>query len=182
MRKKILIGIGVFVLIIAAAIIYLNNRNRTLSPPGEVTGVYEELVVKVDYSRPSVRDRVIFGTGAAGALVPYGAYWRLGANEPTKLTINQDFKFGGQTVTAGTYDMYAVPQEGEIKLVLNSGDRFWGFSEPDYDEDIIDITVPMQESKISVEQFTISAVGENGGVNLIFMWSDKIWEVLITGA
>ena len=34
MKKKVLIGLGIFVLVIVIGMIYLNYRNRTLSPPG----------------------------------------------------------------------------------------------------------------------------------------------------
>lgn len=180
MLKKILIGLGIFVLIVAAALVYLNHRNRTLSPPGSAEMSAGELTVKIEYSRPSVRDRLVFGEESEGALQPYGVYWRLGANEPTRLTVNKDFKIEGNSLKAGTYDLYAVPGKEEFKIGVNTGDRFWGVTEPDYSEDIANFNVPAVISDISVEQFTITPVAEDGGINLVFMWSDRMWEVLIT--
>jgi hypothetical protein len=58
--KKIVIGISVLVVVIAGVFYYLNNRNRTLSPPGNTELTVGELSVSIPYSRPSVRDRVIF--------------------------------------------------------------------------------------------------------------------------
>lgn len=180
MLKKILIGLGIFLLIVAAALFYLNNRNRTLSPPGEAEKVMGDLKVRVEYSRPSVRGRLVFGTEEEGALQPYGKYWRLGANEPTKLIVNKDFKFEGKSVKAGTYDMYAIPGQEKFEIRLNRDDRFWGYTEPDYSNDILNVEVPLEQSIIEVEQFTISAVKGNGVIQLVFMWADKMWEVSIS--
>ena len=51
--------------------------------------------VKIEYSRPGVKDRKIFGD-----LVPYGEIWRTGANASTKISFDQDVNLGGQDVPA----------------------------------------------------------------------------------
>jgi len=181
MLKKILIGIGIFLVLVVVAMFYLNNRNRTLSPPGSTEISHQGLEVKVEYSRPSVRGRLIFGTEAEGALLPHGKYWRLGANEPTRLTVNKDFAFNGTTMKAGSYDMYAIPGAGQIELRLNIGGRFWGATEADEAQDVLKTTVPMETSSIAVEQFTITAVAEGNDVKLVMMWADKIWSARISG-
>src|SRR5512134_3057440 len=52
--------------------------------------------VSIEYSRPSMRERKIFG-----GLVPYGEVWRTGANAATKITFSTDVKLGGAAVPAG---------------------------------------------------------------------------------
>ncbi len=52
MKKKILIAVAVLIVFLAAAYVYLNNRNRTLSPPGSTELANGNLVVSVQYSRP----------------------------------------------------------------------------------------------------------------------------------
>src|SRR6187431_1951497 len=106
MLKKILIGVGILAVLLVAAFLYLNNRNRTLSPPGKAELTVGDLSVSIPYSRPSVRGRLIFGPKEQGALQPYGVYWRLGANESTEITVNKDINFNGQPIKAGTYRMY----------------------------------------------------------------------------
>ncbi len=179
MLKKILIGIGIFLLLVVVAMVYLNNRNRTLSPPGSTEITNQGLEVKVEYSRPSVRGRNIFDGDEP--LIKQGKYWRMGANEPTLLTVNKDFTFDGIAMKAGSYDMYAVPGDGEIEIRLNTGGRFWGATEPDYDQDVLKTTVPMETTTVSVEQFTITAVAEGTDVKLVMMWADKMWSVGIAG-
>ena len=136
MRRKIVISVGIFILIVVIGLLYLNNRNRTLSPPGSTEIDNQGLIVSVEYSRPYVRGRKIFGNESGDLLLPYGKYWRLGANEPTLITVNQNFKFNGIAVPAGQYDMYAIPAHEFFEIRLNSGLRFWGATEPDYDEDV----------------------------------------------
>lgn len=180
MVKKIVIGVLVFAALAAGALFYLNNRNRTLSPPGSTALTNGDLSVSVTYSRPSVRGRLIFGTGEQGALQPYGQYWRLGANEATEITFNKDVKFNGSQVKAGSYWVYAVPQEGGFEIILNTELGKWGAFEPDHSLDLLKTQVPSEKVPTSVEQFTITLLPMEGGINVLFEWSDTRWSVPIT--
>ena len=73
----------------------------------------------MSYSSPYKKGRVIFGESSAGALVPYGAYWRLGANAATEISLNKDVMFAGTPLKAGKYRMYAVPGEKTWQVILN---------------------------------------------------------------
>ncbi len=181
MRKYLLRGIGAFVFLVVIGIFYLNNRNRTLSPSGFSELENNGLIVSVEYSRPSVRDRLIFGSKEEGALLIYGEYWRLGANEPTLLKVNRDFNFNGAAVPAGEYAMYAIPLVEGFEIRLNSELRLWGVNEPDYSLDVLKTTIKHTMPTSPTEQFTIETVARESGVNLVFSWSDRIWEVMITG-
>ena len=178
MKKKILIGVGIVLLLIIVAILYLNNRNRTLSPPGEATLDTNGMQVSIAYSRPSVRGRMVFGEAADGALQPNGVYWRLGANEPTFLEVSQDFKFGTEEIDAGKYVIYAIPGAGQMELRLNTDLRMWGYSEPDYSQDITSMTAPLASATFT-EQFTIEVVPDTLGAKLRFNWAEFQWEVVL---
>lgn len=180
MLKKILIGFIVVAVILGAAFMYLSNRNRTMSPPGEASLTNGDLTVSVKYSRPSVRGRLIFGTKEQGALQPYGVYWRLGANEPTEITFNKKVNFNGQPVEAGTYTMYAIPEEGGFEIILNPEVKSWGVFEPDHSKDILKTKVQAQAGASAVEQFTISTLPMEQGVNVLFEWSEIRWSVPVT--
>lgn len=171
MWKKIFIGLGILLVIVVIGLAFLNNRNRTLSPPGTAEKSSNGLDVKITYSRPSVRDRVIFGTTASGAIQPYGEYWRLGANESTEITINRDATFAGNAVKAGTYRIYAIPGETSFEIRLNTELGVWGALKPDATKDILTFTVPVVKSAL-VEQYTISLVEADGGIDAVFEWSD----------
>lgn len=172
MMKKIFIGLGVLAVILAGAFFYLNNRNRTLSPPGKAELTSGNLSISITYSRPSVRGRLIFGSTEQGALQPYGAYWRLGANESTEITFNRDVQFDGQAVKAGTYRIYAVPGAESFEIILNSELGRWGAFEPDHALDILKTNVPVQKATSSVEQFTTTLMQAESGIDVVFEWSD----------
>jgi hypothetical protein len=171
MKKKILIGVVAIVLILAAAIAYMNYRNYSLSPRGEAQLTNGSLAVSITYSRPSVRGRVIFGTKEQGALQPYGAYWRLGANEATEITFNKDVTVNGNSLKAGSYRFYAIPGSTEFEIIANNELGIWGVFEPDPSRDVMKIKVPV-ERIAPVEQFTISLAPDDAGIKIIFEWSD----------
>ena len=50
--------------------------------------------VTIEYSRPGVKGRKIFGD-----LEPWGKVWRTGANKNTTITFSDDITFAGQDVT-----------------------------------------------------------------------------------
>lgn len=172
MKKKIIIGLAAVVVLLAIGLTYLNYRNRTLSPSGSTELTVNGLTVSIPYSRPSVRGRLIFGTAEQEALQPYGAYWRLGANESTELTVNKDFTFNGQPVKAGAYRMYAIPGVEKFEMGLNSELGKWGAMEPDYKLDVLRTKVPVEHTATSVEQYTISTVEADSAINIVFEWSD----------
>lgn len=172
MIKKILIGLGVLAVILAIAFLYLNNRNRTLSPPGKAELTAGDLSVAITYNRPSVRGRLIFGSTEQGALQPYGAYWRLGANESTEIIFNRDVQFNGQAVKAGAYRIYSVPGAESFEIILNSELGKWGAFEPDHALDILKTSVPVQKTTAPVEQYTITLAPAESGIDVVFEWSD----------
>lgn len=180
MLKKILIGVGVLAVLLVAAFFYLNNRNRTLSPPGKAELTAGELSVSITYSRPSVRGRLIFGPKEQSALQPYGVYWRLGANESTEITINKDVSFNGQPVKAGSYRMYAVPGAETFEIILNSELGKWGAFEPNHELDLLHTKVPVQKTTAAVELYTINLEAIENGINVVFEWSDTRFIVPVT--
>ena len=177
--KKLWIGLGILAILLIAGFIYLNIRNRTLSPPGEETLTSGGMTVSVEYSRPSVRGRLIFGPEDQDALQPYGEYWRLGANEATEVSFNRDVLVNGSPIKAGTYRMYAIPGAESFEIALNSEVDEWGAGEPDADHDVMRTKVQTQTTSAPVEQFTISLAPSGDGIHMIFEWSDTRFVVPI---
>lgn len=97
------------------------------SPLQTVTQAFALGEIKIEYSRPSVKGRVIFGD-----LVPYGKIWRTGANASTKITLSDDLNIGGSDVKAGTYALYSIPNQNEWDVMLYS-DLSLGGNTADYD-------------------------------------------------
>jgi Protein of unknown function (DUF2911) len=83
------------------------------SPLQTVTQAFGLGEVKVEYSRPGIKGRVVFGE-----LVPYNAIWRTGANQATKITIGDDIKINGTGLSAGTYALYTMPNATEWDVMF----------------------------------------------------------------
>jgi Protein of unknown function (DUF2911) len=180
MLKKILIGVGVVVILLAGAMAYLNYQNYSKSPRGKAELTNGDLSVSVAYCRPSVRGRLIFGTSEQGALQPHGAYWRLGANEATEITLSKDANFNGVPLKAGTYILYAVPNETGFTVYVNTAIGRWGYFEADHELDVLKTDVTAEVGVPAVEQYTISLAPAESGMNLLFEWADRKWAVSIT--
>jgi hypothetical protein len=172
MKKKILIGIGVVFIAFVLWSVYGLFFAPKKSPPATASISDKGLDIKVSYSQPSKRGRLIFGEEAAGALQPYGKYWRLGANAATEITFSKDITFAGQPVGAGSYRMYAVPGAETFKIILNSelGVNFTAATEPDHSMDLLTVEIPVDPLPAEVETFAISFESDSIAVNMNMAW------------
>lgn len=123
------------------------NEEARASPNASVSQTIGTTKVSITYGRPSVKDRTIFGD-----LVPFGKWWRTGANESTVVTFSDDVTIEGEKVEAGTYSLYTVPQKNEWTIILNSK-LSWG-TEYDESKDVMRVTVKPMEAD-HTEQFMI---------------------------
>jgi hypothetical protein len=106
--------------------------------------------IEVDYSRPGVKDRQIFG-----GLVPYGQVWRTGANAATKITFSTDVKLNGKDVPAGTYALFTIPGQDEWTIIINKGSAQWGAFQYDEKADVVRFQATPVELQEQIETFTI---------------------------
>jgi hypothetical protein len=107
--------------------------------------------VEINYSRPDMRGREIFG-----GLVPYGKVWRTGANQPTTIKFSDAVKIGGQEVPAGEYAFYTMPNQNEWTIILSKNLKLWGAYGYKPDADALRVTVKPTSLANPVETFTIS--------------------------
>ena len=91
------------------------------SKNGKVEGTIDGVTVTLEYGRPNVKGRTIWG-----GLVPYGKVWRTGADEATTITFSADVEIGGETLAAGTYSLYTEPGENEWTVIFNEVAEQWG--------------------------------------------------------
>lgn len=131
----------------------LNAQLRTppASPTFELKGTVGMADVKVVYSRPSARGRVVFNR-----LVRFGEVWRTGANASTKISFSEDVKIEGNPVPAGEYALYSIPGEKEWTIILNSNTGHWGKDGYNESEDVLRFNVPTKHPSSHYETFTIS--------------------------
>ena len=131
------------------------------SPRDTVRATVGAAQLLVDYGRPSMRGRTVWG----GLLVPKNAIWRTGANAATTLVTSRDLTIGGKAVPAGTYTLYTwASEQGTYELVVNKQTGQWG---TDYKQEMDLVRVPLTAAPLStpVEQFTIAIepAGASGG-------------------
>jgi len=88
--------------------------------------------IEVNFSRPSMRGREIFG-----GLVPYDQQWRTGANNATKLTFSTAVKLNGAAVPAGTYELFTIPGKTEWTIIIHKNMSQWGDYQYDAKNDVV---------------------------------------------
>lgn len=121
------------------------------SPAATVKQRFGLTDIEVNYSRPSMRGRVIFG-----GLESYGKIWRTGANSATKVTFSTPVKFGGTEVPAGSYALFSIPGRDEWTVILNKVTGQWGAYSYDAANDVARVQTAPVTLSAPVETFTIS--------------------------
>lgn len=123
--------------------------------------------VTIEYSRPSMRGRVIFGD-----LVPYGKLWRTGANARTKITFSDDVKFGGTEVKAGTYAIFTKPEADKWEVILYT--EYGGGGAPaelDQSKVAASVSAEVHPIPFDIQTFGIDVNSiTNNGAHLEFFW------------
>ena len=77
--------------------------------------------ITLNYSRPQVKGRKIFGE-----LEPFGKVWRTGANEVTNISFSTDVKINGFNLKAGKYALVSLPTEKDWTFIFNKDAEQWG--------------------------------------------------------
>lgn len=125
--------------------------------------------VKLQYSRPSMKGRNIFG-----GLVPYDKMWRTGANANTTISFSHSVNIGKQQVPKGTYAIYTKPgmNSWEIYLYADAGNRGLP-SEWDESKVVASYKARVETLSRTVETFTLSFDQlTNNSVLLGFTWEN----------
>jgi len=120
------------------------------SPAGSASGAAGATRITIEYHRPSVRGREIWG-----GLVPYGQVWRLGANEATTIAFSTPVKVEGTDVPAGTYALFAIPGKDKWTFIVNKNAKQWGAFKYQQTDDLLRFDVVPQLGN-AVETMTFS--------------------------
>ncbi|WP_192349563.1 DUF2911 domain-containing protein [Algoriphagus sp. Y33] len=124
--------------------------------------------VTVDYSRPSTKERKIFGE-----LVPYGQVWRTGANGATVLSFSTDVLIDGKSIPAGQYALYSIPGKSEWVMILSKNIKLWGAIGYDQSDDVLRFKAKSTKLKKKSETFEISFANmTDTGSDLSLEWEN----------
>jgi hypothetical protein len=107
-----------------------------ISPQAEISQTIGLSKITITFSRPGVKDRVIWGK-----LVPYGEVWRAGADENTAITFSDPVKVEGKELPAGKYGLHMIPSEKEWIIIFSKVNTGWGSYGYDEKDDALRISV-----------------------------------------
>jgi predicted negative regulator of RcsB-dependent stress response len=136
------------------------------SPAASVTQTIGITEVTVNYHRPAVNGRPIWGQ-----LVPYGETWRAGANENTTVAFSTDVKVGGKPLKAGTYGLHTLPTDKDWTVMLSTTATAWGSFTYDPKDDALRITVTPRPLATSEERLSYRFdAPSNTKATLVLAW------------
>jgi Protein of unknown function (DUF2911) len=173
----------VFTVLLPALLVFAMADAQIKTPQASPTGGFTQAVgltdFTVSYSRPGVKERVIF---ADDGLVPYGKVWRTGANAATTIEFSEDINFGGQDVEAGKYALYTIPGPETWSVMLYS-DLTLGGNVGSYDEakEVANVKVDAHDmGDVTIQSFTID-LGDlkDTSCNLEMLWASTFVAVPI---
>lgn len=156
MTKKI------FIALLFMGVISANAQIKTPAPSpfSKLTQVVGLTDVTLEYSRPAMRGRTIFGN-----LVPFGKIWRTGANARTTIAFSDDITVGGTKLKAGNYAIFTIPQATKWEVIFYT--EYQGSGAPQtLDEskvaarvmaDVHPMEMPVQSFTITVDDVTSSS-------------------------
>ena len=139
-----------------------DDKSQRPSPPANVSEKVGNATITIDYSQPSVKGREIWG-----GLVPYGKVWRTGANEATTFETSADVKIEGESLKAGKYGLFTIPEEDEWTIIFNSVPDQWGAFNYDASKDVLRVKVKPQSVGQNMEKMTFK-ITSDGMVSLLW--------------
>jgi len=131
--------------------------------------------IEITYSRPGVKDRVIFGD-----LVAYNEIWRTGANKATAINISDDIKVAGKDLKAGSYAIFTVPGEKEWKFIFNSNTEQWGTYDHKDDEDVLTVSISSETSEFTESMNIYFDDLRDASASIVLQWEKTRIKVPIT--
>ncbi len=126
--------------------------------------------IELNYSRPAIKGRKIFGD-----LVPFGNVWRTGANNATVITFSDDVNIGGKDVKAGKYGLLSIPGATEWTLIITKDINVNSPSMYKQENDVVRVKASPVEIPMSIENFTIQFANiTNSSCDVQLIWENTV--------
>ncbi len=122
--------------------------------------------MEIEYSSPALKGRRLFSS----ELVPQGELWRTGANAATKITFSDQVQIGDNEIPAGTYAIFSIPGEREVKFMFNSNPNQSGTSNYDKSLDVATVETRLEKTQSSQERMRFTFE------NTTSESTDLVWE------
>jgi hypothetical protein len=136
------------------------------SPAASITQRVGITDIEINYSRPSMRGRTVFG-----GLVPYGKVWRTGANSATRISFSTPVKVNGTELAAGSYEVFTIPAQDEWTVIFHQPKSQWGAYTYDQANDVARVKAKPVALPNPIETFTIQvSTITDRSATLYFAW------------
>lgn len=178
MKKSLLIAAMALVMLVAEAQV----QTPAASPAGSVSSTIGLTDVKVEYFRPRLKGRKIFGE--KDVMYPHGTIWRTGANNGTKISFSDDVKVEGIDVKKGSYLIFTWPGASEWTVSLYKDLNIGGNTEAyDKSQEAANFKVKSVKLPYTVETFTISIddiAADNKSGKVTLAWENTAVPINVT--
>jgi hypothetical protein len=148
------------------------DDSKRKSKNGIAEGTIDGINVTIEYGRPNVKGRTIWGD-----LVPYDKVWRTGADEATTFSVDGDVTIEGKALGKGKYSLFTVPGEESWQIVFNSVADQWGAFDYDAGKDVLRVEVEPAPADF-VESMTFEI--DNGKV--VLRWAELAVDFSVAAA
>jgi tetratricopeptide (TPR) repeat protein len=154
-----------------AALAFLNIDAQQLttpqpSPTQTIKQNFGVSNIELNYSRPAMKGRKIFGD-----LVPFGKVWRTGANNATVITFADDVTIGGTLVKAGKYGLVTIPEKRNWTIIITKQLDVTTPTVYKQDQDVVRVEAKAMDLDESVESFTMQFANiKPTSTDLQIMW------------
>ncbi len=150
-RLSVIVGL-IFIfsltLVLSSIVLAQGNSVRPSLAATVTQKLGTETVITIDYSRPGVKGRKIWGDLVPYGLAPGNRYskdkpfpWRAGANETTTIEFGSDLVVEGKKLAAGKYSIHMIPSEKDWTIIFSTNDSLWGSYLYNQEEDALRVTV-----------------------------------------
>lgn len=148
--------------LLVALFLVIGTSCAQKSPRVQTDGTVNGINIMIDYGAPSVKGRTVWG-----GLEKYGEVWRAGANENTTIAFDKDAKVGGQSLAAGKYGFFMIPNEnGDWIAIFNKKNDAWGAYSYTEADDALRLNI-QAEFVANVQEQLMYAVDNSG---IVFAW------------
>ncbi len=151
-------------------LVMMGNAQTIKAPAPSTTQTIKQTFalssIELNYSRPSVKGRKVFGD-----LVPFNAVWRTGANSATTLTFGDTVSINGTKLSPGTYGLLSIPNEKSWTLIISKQTNVTSPGAYKQDQDVLRYEAKTEDLKDAVETFTMQFANiKDGSCDLQIMW------------
>lgn len=144
------------------------DKSQRPSPPASADCKFGDgKSIKSDYSSPRMKGRKIYG-----GLVPYGEVWRAGANEATTFVTDTNLTIGGKDVPAGSYTIFAIPNQDKWTLIVNKKTGEWGVPYKYESDELLRTDMKVSKLDSPAENFTIAFHGHGDTCMMHLNWEN----------